>query len=85
MAHELSQGVGATAAASSTVSSARVSHLDLNHAPYVLYRVKYIDLVSLRTGLAVYPCMCTVHAHPLLPFQASVVRLVTHALTCRVY
>ena len=29
------------------VEQARDSHLDLNHAPYALYGVKYIDLVSL--------------------------------------
>ena len=28
-------------------SAASDSYLDLNHAPYVLYGVKYIDLVSL--------------------------------------
>ena len=53
-------------------TAASGAHLDLNHAPYVLYGVKNIDLASLQAQRSVLPLPCDLnHAphihHPTLP------------------
>ena len=56
----------------------RGSHLDLNHAPYVSYAVKHIDLVSLAPFLGFSSAPSApydTNTMPLWPYQVSVRRL----------